>query len=209
MNVPIKETIQFISEGGCVTRYHTRPGIKPDTDAHHSHGVAMFCYLLCGGISDVQQREIDLVAYLVPMPCVSSTLLMAALCHDIGEQVASDVSAPSKRLLGIQEQLHELETQQLKLHWLDYEQYLSSDEKRTLKLADNFDGLMYCIREISLGNKNMLLVWRRWSQYLFDMGLRVGIEQDIFNAIQEIYMEATNVAGPQYDCFASTAAGGR
>ena len=88
----MKEKLQFIMEGGSVLRYHTRPGIRTDTDAHHMHGVAVLCSLLAG--TDAQGRS-----------GASASLLLAALTHDLAEQAASDMSAPSKRALGLRDML--------------------------------------------------------------------------------------------------------
>lgn len=186
----LKRKLQFIIEGGSVIRYHTRPGIKPDTDAHHSHGVAMLCHMLSGNVPDAEGN-----------PLVSARLLMAALTHDLGEQVASDVSSPSKRLLGIREELHELESNCLKVYWLDFEQYLDPEEKQILQWADMFDGMLYCCRELALGNKMMLLVYRRYRSYVQSIYHEMSSAAiEIYNAIQLIYKEYRNE--PAFDCFA-------
>lgn len=191
----MKDRLQFIMEGGSVVRYHTRPGIKPDTDAHHSHGVAMLCSILAG--ADEQGRT-----------QASTMLLMAALTHDLGEQYASDVSAPAKRVLGLGEHLQKVEDAQLERYNFFYSPWLTEEEKMILKLADCFDGMLYCCRELALGNKNVMLVWRRYNTYtaqlectsdLFELGLRASC---MLEAIKEIYQEVTSVHGPDFDIFA-------
>lgn len=193
----LKEALQFIMEGGSVIRYHTRIGIKPDTDAHHSHGVAMICEILSGRDSSSEDA------------CASANLLLAALTHDLGEQVASDVSAPAKRLLGIGKQLHDLEQEALRQHNLDFERLLTENEALILRLADCFDGMLYCCRELALGNRNVLLIWRRSCSYVeaiaadvvpLEIGLRAS---NMYEAIKEIYQEVINASGPNFDAFAN------
>lgn len=199
----MREVLQFISEGGSVVRYHTRPGIKPDTDAHHSHGVAMLCELLSGGGTKPQTGA-----------NASANLLMAALSHDLAEQKPGDMSAPAKRLLRIGTYLHEVEQATLSEFGLDYEQFLTEREKLILSLADCFDGMMYCCRELTLGNRNVLLIWRRYCEYAesitsadsnnityVDIALRAA---NMYEAIIEIYHEIRGENGPSFDIFAGS-----
>jgi 5'-deoxynucleotidase YfbR-like HD superfamily hydrolase len=194
-----KDRLQFIMEGGSVVRYHTRPGIKPDTDAHHSHGVAMMCSLLAGEDADGATKA-------------SAYLLMAALTHDLAEQAASDVSAPTKRRVpGLQKQLHDYEAEILEHYGFNYEDTLTGVEKTTLSLADSFDGMLYCCRELALGNRSVLLVWRRWCKYVEglstteEMPLETALRAaDIFESIKEIYHETTSQEGPNFDIFKQT-----
>jgi 5'-deoxynucleotidase YfbR-like HD superfamily hydrolase len=183
-------------EGGSVVRYHTRVGIKPDTDAHHSHGVAMLCSILAGRTDDGRTQA-------------SSELLMAALTHDLAEQKVGDVSAPAKRALGMAAMLAVFEKETLSNYQLDYEQYLTEEEALILKFADCFDGMLYCCRELALGNRNVLLIWRRYCTYAvqitsdqtyFPLALRAST---MFESIKEIYHEVTSTGGPDFDVFAS------
>lgn len=193
----IKERLQFLSEGGSVVRYHTRPGIKPDTDAHHMHGVAMLCAIIAGETDQGLTRA-------------SSMLLMAALTHDLAEQVASDVASPSKTALGIRKQLHAFETSYLKRYDFAYEAALTSSERDILNIADVFDGMLSTCRELALGNKNYQLVWRRWI-FLVEGFMDEGFMDDpafnktvlsVYNAICEIKKEIDH-GGPDFDCFAA------
>lgn len=140
----------------------------------------------------------------------SSTLLMAGLTHDLAEQKASDVSAPAKRLFGqdFRDKLHEVEQLSLREYGLDYEQYLTEEEKVILQFADCFDGLLYCCREIALGNKNAMLIWRRFCRYIETIGSvqQVNIElslrtSNVYEAIKAIHQEITSVGGPNFDLF--------
>lgn len=194
----MKAVLQFISEGSVVQRYHTRPGIRPDTDGAHSFGVSMLCSLLAGKGPDGRTDA-------------SCTLIMAGLTHDLGEQRASDVSAPAKRLLGIRDQLHAVEAEALQIYDLDYEQHLTTTEAVILKLADCFDGMLYCCRELALGNRNVMLIWRRFCSYALQISsdeslpIEVGLRAScMFESIKEIYHEVTSPSGPEFDVFAGT-----
>lgn len=190
----MKSLLQFVSEGGSVVRYHTRLGLRLDTNASHSFGVAMLCSLL------VPQTEEGRTT-------ASASLLMAALTHDLAEQAASDMSAPSKRALGIRELLSNYEQTFLNRYNLEYTKYLTEEELVVLALADQLDGLLFCCRELALGNRNALLVWRRQCTYIetitavdcpIDVALRAS---QIYEAIKEIYHEVLSVEGPNFDVF--------
>jgi 5'-deoxynucleotidase YfbR-like HD superfamily hydrolase len=195
----VKEVLQFIQEGGSVVRYHTRPGIKPDTDAHHSHGVAMLCEILSGRTNNSSAAA-----------QASANLLLAALTHDLGEQLTGDVSSPAKRFLGLGNRLKVAESEVRDKYNLNIETQLTREEQIILNIADAFDGMMYCCRELALGNKNMLLVWRRFCDYAetfsadenlpIDVALRAS---NMYEAIKEIYHEVTSPGGPDFDVFGS------
>lgn len=195
----VKELLQFISEGGSVVRFHTRPGIRPDTDAAHSHGVAMLCSILTGNDERGCTRA-------------SLTLIMSALTHDLAEQKPGDVSAPAKRLLGMGDSLAKVEHEALRFYGLDYERFLNPTELSILKLADSFDGMMYCCREAALGNRNVRLIWGRYCSYIeiilapetMDMDLQIRLRaSNVYEGIKQIYQEATSASGPAFDVFAS------
>ena len=186
----MKELLQFISEGGAVQRFHTRPGIRPDTDAAHSHGVAILCSLLMG--TDALGRT-----------TARADLLMAALTHDLAEQFVGDVSAPAKRRLGLAQQLQSIEQDQLRVYGLDYAQHLTPAELRLLNAADYMDGLLYCCRELALGNRNMMLVWRKYCGYVETVLPELdGRAREMYNAIKEIQKEAVSDEGPSFDVYA-------
>lgn len=191
----MKELLQFIYEGGSVIRYHARPGLRTDTDASHSFGVALWCSLLAG--KDAEGRT-----------QASAMLLMAALTHDLAEQAASDISAPAKRMMGLSDLVHDWEQKTLRKYDLDYEQWLDPEELLILKLADCFDGLLYCCRELALGNKNVMLIWKRFCSYIETLTVNTEVPLDIalrasnmYEAIKEIYRETRSEAGPEFNVF--------
>jgi 5'-deoxynucleotidase YfbR-like HD superfamily hydrolase len=183
----MQEKLQFIIEGGSVVRFHSRPGLRPDTDAHHSHGVAMLCYLL----GDKVQGP-------------STSLLMAALTHDLGEQKGGDIPSPTKRLLGLTEQHANIEERALEHYDLYFYEDLTQYEKQVLAWADMFDGMLYACREIALGNRMMVLVYKRYRSYVQSIFADLSPEaQLVYASIQKIYKEYR--FEPKYDVFTATA----
>lgn len=180
----IKDQLYFIMEGSRVERFHTWPLLKPDTDGRHSHGVALMCYLITDG-----------------MP--SAALLMAALTHDLAEQVPGDVSSPAKWALGIGGALGDLENEILEKNGLYFEANLSPEEKQILKWADAFDGMLTCCREAAMGNKLVKLPMGRWNKHIWE-GPTLSVSAGrVFNAIRAMWAEAARAEGPDYDCFAN------
>jgi 5'-deoxynucleotidase YfbR-like HD superfamily hydrolase len=178
----LRERIQFAYEGGQVVRFHTRMGLKPITDAAHSHGVAMLCYLLWEADADTT----DL-----------GSLLAAALVHDLAEQSVGDVPAPTKwALLGLAEQLEGLEQEVLRKYSFNIN--LCEEERRLLRLADSLEGLLYCANELNLGNRKSIVIGNRWVDYL--CSLEIPAEQlhiqKVINVIVEIWKGAVNGEAP-------------
>ena len=193
MEVTVRQQIQFIMGGGIVERFHGCPGIKPNTDAAHQHGVAMLCYLLWNTkVISVRGQ------FLSGPPRVE--LLMAALTHDLAEQVASDISAPSKQILGIAKQLHDFEESVLARYQLSFYELLTTEEKRVLGWADAFDGMLYCVLEIGRGNKLMLRPYRKWCTWMDEIQTQfTPAATEIYAAIKSLFEEYSE--GSTYDCF--------
>jgi hypothetical protein len=77
-----------------------------------------------------------------------------------------------------------------------------------LRLADQFDCLLWCARELALGNRNAMLVWRRTCasiEYMttelhdyLDIALRAA---NIYEALKDVYHEVTGPTGPNFDVY--------
>lgn len=160
----MKDQIKFILAGSEVERYHTVRTLQTETVGHHSHGVAMFCCLLTE-------------------PSVN--LLFAALIHDLAEHQLGDIPSPAKRQYGIGEQVNELEQQLLEGAGLFTDGELDTHEKRILKLADIFQGMCFCVREIQMGNSGMRVVLDRYKSYARDH-MQTAQEHLVFDAILEM-----------------------
>lgn len=142
--------LDFLLAGAHVKRYHTVDTITTDTVGRHSHGVAMMVYRLMEGEPSVG-------------------LLMAALVHDLGEQAIGDIPSPTKRALGAaMSAIDAMEDEALREQSLDF--LLSDQERAVLKVADCADGMLFCIRERRLGNKNVCVVFDRFKSYILKLG---------------------------------------
>lgn len=142
----IDAQLEALIGAGNIKRYHTVATIKENTVAHHSYGVAVLCMLLD--------------------PCAGMALQRAALLHDVAEQWVGDIPAPVKRQLDIRQQLHEAENTALKNVSLGYEEMLSDAERIILNIADSLDGMLYCINERRMGNREVQTVFTRYAEYV-------------------------------------------
>jgi 5'-deoxynucleotidase YfbR-like HD superfamily hydrolase len=137
----------FILDSGLVKRFHTVDTIKSQNVAAHSFGVAWLCDLLTDGKA-------------------SKYLIMAALSHDLAESVIGDIPSPAKRKLGLGKVFHDAEISELRALGLEhYTENLTNQEKFVLKLADNLEGMYFCLREKKLGNRSIEIVFDRFRQY--------------------------------------------
>lgn len=144
-------------------RFHTMRTITENTVAEHGWGVACLVWELTLG----QCRTV---------------LLGAALHHDLAEHVVGDVPAPAKRELGIGERLNALEDRLLRHQGCVNTEDLSPEERRTLKLADCYDGMMFCVREKGLGNRTLGEVFVKYHSYVTALSPD-GVELEILTAI--------------------------
>ena len=159
----MREMIQFFMNGASVTRYHTVTTIQRESVGHHSHGVALICYIL------------DPECY--------KYVLLAALLHDLAEHQTGDIPSPAKREYGIGEQVDQLESKLLNCAGLSLP-IMTKEEMRTLKIADIAQGALFCAKEIALGNKSMRIIFDRYIGYAEGMAL-AGRERELFNIIKE------------------------
>jgi 5'-deoxynucleotidase YfbR-like HD superfamily hydrolase len=181
----LRKRLQFILEGGLVQRFHTRPSLKPNTVAHHGNGVALLCAQLWLGDYGC-----------LPRP----HLLLAAATHDLAEQVTSDISAPAKRLLMLRDHLQIIENVALAEHSMNYHDMLTEEEQDVLGWADLFDAMLHCCHEVALGNKMMMLPYKRMRGYVQEIYPTMTVTAiEIYMAVQEIMQEYREE--PQYDCY--------
>lgn len=160
----MKNILEFITLGAEVRRYHTLTTLQTETVGHHSHGVALLCWVLD--------------------PDAHARLLMAALTHDLAEQLTGDIPSPAKRDLNIGADLEDLERDVMRTAGFP-QPVLGPSELRTLKLADLAQGALTCVRELQLGNSRMRIVLDRYISYAEKMNLQ-GVEAELFNTIKEM-----------------------
>ena len=158
--------VEFIRAGLAVKRFHTVPTIKEDTVGMHSAGVALFC------------------ALLTDYKC-SAELLMAALTHDLAEQIYGDIPSPAKHQLGIWGSMNAMEDKALEEAGLL--QVLNVYEKRWLKLADCLDGMYFCISEKCLGNGGLDEIYGRYAAYIKELAPFSTTEQAVINEVHELW----------------------
>lgn len=165
------DRLRFLRAGLGTRRYHQLYTAEVDTVGRHSAGVAGFILLIYG-------------EGLPP-----STLLAAAICHDLPEAVTGDIPSPAKKswTVSARATLEETEKHLLKKHGLDYD--LSADEERVLKLADVFDGLMFCIEEVNRGNREVNTVGDTYASYLASLKLCGPRETRIANILNDMWQE--------------------
>jgi len=165
----MQNKLNLIMRGGRVKRYHVMDTLKQQTVAEHSFGVAWLVWLLCDGRPSVE-------------------LVMAALQHDLAEHVTGDLPAPAKRSLGISKQFEEYESAIMADARMP-QVMLTQAERRTLKFADTCDLMLYCLREMELGNYGIHEVYKRGRQYICELGERSTKESELYNYIQGVERE--------------------
>jgi 5'-deoxynucleotidase YfbR-like HD superfamily hydrolase len=178
------DRIKFIHDGRDIIRFHQHGGhlIKPNSNAQHQWGVLMLCYLLTDGQPGVN-------------------LLMAAATHDLAEQAVGDVPAPTKRALGLVDELDAMESAVLDRYGFSFT--LTEEEQQVLKLADALDGCLYCCREASLGNRNVKFIYEKWMRWLRDMpGARTTTQLEVMLAVRQIWRDSNDSQAPNFDIYA-------
>lgn len=164
----MRDKILFMQRGGETTRYHTLMTLQRETVSSHSFGVAWFVYFLD--------------------PYCRSTVLLAALAHDLAEHQVGDIPAPAKRELGIGEQMNALEDRLLRAAGFNFE--LDLEEKRILKIADCAQGAMFCIRERSLGNRGVEVVFSRYMSYIAERSGLGKTETELVETLNQLWKDA-------------------
>ncbi len=109
-------------------------------------------------------------------PGIRVPLLMAGMTHDMAEHRVGDLPAPAKRdmdkrldLKGAQTfraAWNDMEQDILKEVAFNFEESLSVDELRMLKLADAMEGALYCIRERAMGNTLITPCYLNFAKYI-------------------------------------------
>ncbi|TXH54316.1 MAG: HD domain-containing protein [Desulfurellales bacterium] len=159
-------SIDFIFNGGATKRYHTWPVLHNQRIDSHSFGVAMLV------------ARMALSANLEDGEGLSVPLLMAALTHDLAEQIVGDMPAPAKRNMSalldmeysdFRAKWGEMETQILEQNAQDWDHLISEKQRRWLKLADAMEGAIFCARERAMGNGMMAPVFANFRSYIREL----------------------------------------
>ena len=137
--------VLFAVKMAVARRFHTHNVLRQETLGHHSHGVAVLLHIL--------------------RPDASKELLVAALLHDLAEGEFGDLPGPTKRLLGIREQVAALEARELLDNDLPMPP-LTTEETAALKFADAAHGSLYCLEELRRGNVDLRKPLRNFVSWL-------------------------------------------
>lgn len=174
----IDEQLNFIYAAGETRRFHTWPVLRHQNIADHSWHVALLLHLLYGQES----------------PGIPPVLLMAALCHDMSECQMGDLPSPGKRAMGehfpdFRKKWGEQEEKLLSQYSLDWDQYLTDEDRRRLKFCDNMEGALYCCRERAMGNKMITKPFINFRNYMSELILE-NVERDAYNYVNSKWEEA-------------------
>ncbi len=164
----VAEAVTIVHAGGFTKRYHTLPTVGVDTVASHSFGVAWLAAIICEGKP-------------------SANLLLFCLRHDLAEAAFGDIPSPAKKFLEMETKYDEMENSYLDVHGL-VKPRLTPEELRIFKLADNLDGLRFCIAERNRGNLGLQFCERNYREYIEKMNPQ-GVERDVFNAIEKLRLK--------------------
>jgi len=169
-NTELSDILELVAKGGGVKRYHNEM-IENQTVGHHSFGVAWFCWLL---------------SHRSP----TAELLYAAISHDIAEGVVGDVPSPTKRAIpGLRKTLADYEDKVMTDLGLP-EPRIDAGDVRILKFADIFEGMLYCITQRSMGNRNVDKIFANYRDYSLQMEPS-GIALEIFHTLVEGYINVS------------------
>lgn len=158
------DDLQFIRDAGETRRFHTWPVLRTQNIAEHSWHVTMLGWLLYGGDE----------------PGVTMPFIMALMTHDMAECKVGDLPAPAKRAMGdmfnapgntigFREAWGLMEQEILSKFSMDWEKFLTDEEKRRLKLCDSMEGALYCVRERAMGNKLIAPAYMNFIHYVTDL----------------------------------------
>ena len=150
---PLVTNLLDLLSGGDVKRYHTLPTIGEQTVANHSWGVAMILHWL--------------------EPTINKTVMLKALTHDVAEKQTGDIPAPTKwNNKSLAKRLAAFERRIEKELGIDYN--ITEKERVLFKQADLFELLLYCVKQRSLGNVNVNVVFSNGVEKLVDTKLNAN-----------------------------------
>lgn len=159
----LDKQLEFVLKGGLTKRYHTNGTIREQNVAEHSFFVAWLLELMYGALG--------------------RNLAFAAVFHDIAEGAVGDVASPVKRsICQLKGLLDTAEANALRAVELTAPRF-SEEEYRRLKMADNMEGLLYCVEEIRRGNSDAIEIYNNFLSYVLSLD-PMHAELDVLIAIQ-------------------------
>ena len=158
----LTERFNFCYRGESTKRFHTIRTIGQNTVGEHSFQMIWLLWLLTEGKPNYD-------------------LLLAAMAHDMAEHLTGDMPAPTKRLAHIGKAFGAYEDRLLAEQGLDMP--LSPTKARLLKLADRLSGMLFCVTERDMGNRNMDECFRNFRAYAGELSPFNTREEEVFNII--------------------------
>lgn len=168
----LRARLSFIRQGSETERYHTKRMIQRNDVGHHSFHVAWLAWLMGVARCDEVNPE---------------SIVMAALNHDLAEHVTGDMPGDFKREMGLRESFSQYEAELFSSVGFVFENALSAEEQRILKLADMMEGCFFCIGEASLGNQRVGVIYGNYRGYLDHFAPFYEVESLIIEYIDDLW----------------------
>jgi 5'-deoxynucleotidase YfbR-like HD superfamily hydrolase len=141
-------------EGGGVHRYHMKQTLKDQQVATHSWRMAAILQSL--------------------WPDCRKELVMAALFHDVSERVTGDVASPVKWANpALRMELNRVTMAEEERLGIRYQ--LDAEERNILTWLDRFEGCLYALDEIQMGNRKLHNTFVRYYRASNDAKLRENV----------------------------------
>lgn len=130
-------------EGGDITRYHTVPCLRPQSIAHHSWRMAAVLHTI--------------------WPDCRGELTKAALFHDVSERVTGDIPYNVKAAHAqLRMDLNAISTEEEKRLGIRFT--LTDEEQQVLRWLDLYEGMLYCLDELGMGNRRVMASYHRYHE---------------------------------------------
>lgn len=169
-NVTLKKQLEFFLKGGNTKRYHTVDMQRQQNVAEHSCFVAIIIGMLYFDINESEEIK---------------NLMIWALFHDMAEGGVGDVASPVKRAAPmLKALLDRAENDEFNKVGI-IQPKLSDRAYRMFKMADNFEGLLFCANEIRRGNSLAKEAYNNYKSYILKLNPE-GHEETLFKLIKEM-----------------------
>lgn len=174
------ERADYMHAAGYVTRYHAHRTVQQNTVGQHTYGVLVYLFLLAGP---------------------DAALLVAGLGHDMAENTTGDVPGTVKKAAPeIKRVFDAMEDEAAQLYGLPGSE-LTAWGLWVLKMADNLEGMRFCVQERQMGNQliePVYLNYRDWVATSFDKlegmpEIEDGVAdraRQLFNSLKEKWRKA-------------------
>lgn len=137
-------------EGGAIKRYHIKQTLKEQPVATHSWRMAAVLFAI--------------------WPDCRRELMLATLFHDVSERVTGDISSPIKWANpGLRSELNRITTEEEERLGIRFN--LEVEEANFLTWIDRFEGCLFCLDEVQMGNRKLHKTFLRYFRACSDAKL--------------------------------------